>query len=78
MSSAANLKARHYAALSSRLRQLSANLGETESQMDALAAQLGAMSQLAVACGSQFMSVSRLLDEELQETTRKREAEHGA
>lgn len=44
--STTTVKSRHYAALSSRLRQLRGNLNETEVQMDALAEHLKAMQQL--------------------------------
>ncbi|CAD6585213.1 MAG: hypothetical protein TREMPRED_004072 [Tremellales sp. Tagirdzhanova-0007] len=62
------LKTRHYAALSSRLRNLSQNLSDTEYQFGMLAEQLQAMSRLGVNCGAQFMAVSRLLDVELKRT----------
>lgn len=44
--STTTVKSRHYAALSSRLRQLRSNLNETEVQMDALSEHLKAMQQL--------------------------------
>ena len=53
MSSASNLKGRHYTALASRLRQLGQNLGETEVQLEAMADQLQSMQKLGVQCGSQ-------------------------
>ncbi|RSH95158.1 hypothetical protein EHS25_000244 [Saitozyma podzolica] len=64
--SSSNIKSRHYAALSSRLRQLRANLAETESSLEMLADRLGDMSRLGISSGAQFMAVSRLLDVELQ------------
>ena len=51
--STSTLKTRHYAALSSRLRNLGKNLSETEIQLEALADQLQAMSRLGVNCGAQ-------------------------
>jgi len=47
------LKTRHYAALSSRLRNLGQNLSDTEHQLGALAEHLQAMSKLGVNCGAQ-------------------------
>jgi hypothetical protein len=51
--SSSNIKSRHYAALSSRLRQLRANLTETESSLEMLADRLGDMSRLGVSSGAQ-------------------------
>ncbi|OCF39409.1 hypothetical protein I317_06783 [Kwoniella heveanensis CBS 569] len=64
-SNPSTLKQRHYAALSSRLKSLQANLAESELQLDMMAEHLGYMNRLGVACGSQFMAVSRLLDVEI-------------
>ena len=51
--STSTLKTRHYAALSSRLRNLGQNLSDTEYQFGMLAEQLQAMSKLGVSCGAQ-------------------------
>ncbi|EIW66035.1 hypothetical protein M231_05271 [Tremella mesenterica] len=67
-SSTSTIKARHYTALSARLRQLGNNLAESEAQLAAMAGQLQSMAKLGVYCGAQFMAVSRLLDSELQLT----------
>ncbi|KAK6906079.1 hypothetical protein V866_004919 [Kwoniella sp. B9012] len=69
--STSNLKARHYSALASRLRNLQANLTETEKQLEMMSDQLNSMARLGVGCGSQFMAVSRLLDVELMKATQE-------
>jgi hypothetical protein len=51
--STSTVKARHYAALSSRLRQLSVNLNETESALELMADRLQDMSRLGINCGAQ-------------------------
>ncbi|WWC63977.1 uncharacterized protein I303_106583 [Kwoniella dejecticola CBS 10117] len=69
--STSNLKARHYSALSSRLKHLQYNLSETETQLELMSDQLKSMARLGVGCGSQFMAVSRLLDIELMQATQE-------
>ncbi|WVQ93163.1 hypothetical protein IAU59_000227 [Kwoniella sp. CBS 9459] len=64
-SNPSTLKQRHYAALSSRLKSLQINLAESEMQLEMMAEHLGYMNRLGVACGAQFMAVSRLLDVEI-------------
>jgi hypothetical protein len=53
MSSAQNTKARHYAALAARLKELNTNLDETERLMDDMAGHLLAMRSLAAATAAQ-------------------------
>ncbi|WWC91142.1 uncharacterized protein L201_006083 [Kwoniella dendrophila CBS 6074] len=69
--STSNIKARHYSALASRLKNLQNNLNETEKQLDLMSDQLQSMSKLGIGCGSQFMAVSRLLDVELMKATQE-------
>ncbi|KAL1407563.1 hypothetical protein Q8F55_006996 [Vanrija albida] len=66
MSATSNTKARHYATLASQIRQLNANLGESQVQFALLAEHLDAMRRFSAANAAQFMAVSRLLDVELQ------------
>ncbi|RSH83352.1 uncharacterized protein EHS24_007030 [Apiotrichum porosum] len=67
MSTQHSTKARHYAALAARIRELRGNLDETEQLMGHMSDHLLGMRKLAAANGAQFMAVSRLLDVELTE-----------
>lgn len=91
MSNHHSAKARHYAALASGIKNLNANLGETEELFGMMSQQLLYMRQLAITNGSQcvfpstlnrsrradprFMAVSRLLDNELNEVTAQAQAQ---
>lgn len=58
MSTHHSTKARHYAALASGIKNLNANLGETEELFGMMSQQLLYMRQLAITNGSQCVSFS--------------------